>query len=64
MRLFHYAYHEAVENLGVNPDEFVKLLDECEFRALTPKDTAHLAILLEMACEFYGITEEGWEEWR
>jgi len=64
MRLFHFYYEEAHNALGAEPSEFVKLLDACELHAWTEKDAAMMAIMLEVACEFYQITEEGWEEWR
>ncbi len=64
MRYFHYNYQEVVDNMGASPEDLLPILDACRRSAWTERDYAHLAVLEEMLTEFYGITEEGWEEWR
>lgn len=64
MRRFHFHYHEAVENIGCDPSDMLPILDKARFYALTENDHTHLGVLEDMLEEFYGITSEGWEEWR
>lgn len=64
MRLFHFYYHEVVENMGVQPEYLYPYLELCRFYVRVESDAADLAVLEEMLEEFYGITPEGWAEWQ
>ena len=64
VRLFMHYYTEAVGELGAEPESVIALRDMAERHAWTAGDYVSLAVLDEAICEFYGLTEEGFAEWR
>lgn len=63
-RLFHHYFEEVHNTIGASPDAILPLMDKCELHAWVEADAAALEFLWDCVCEFYGITRQGWEEWR
>lgn len=63
-RLFHQYFEEVHNELGASPEYILPLMDKCEQHCLVENDAAALEFLWDCVNEFYGLTRQGWEEFR